>query len=185
MPSLCGSECGNAARENHILSKCSWMDACISCMRCSRALETAFQGSKLHSGDIRCGLHARVWYRYYCKTSYPNVEMVLRNVFFGRDLRFVWLFFSNSNIWSWVGVVSGNKLEISQIWGFYLCFCLSTKGYSWTNLGFLHWLLVLDIFLKPYGWHDMLGFPPFDASLIIVSMGKRCIIGRVSLFSLS
>ncbi len=37
--------------------------------------------------------------------------------------------------------VSGNNLEISQTWGFYLCFCLFTRCNSWTNLSFIHWLI--------------------------------------------
>ncbi len=35
------------------------------------------------------------------------------------------------------------NLEIYQTLGFYLCFRISTKCYSWTNLSFLHWLIVL------------------------------------------
>jgi hypothetical protein len=37
-------------------------------------------------------------------------------------------------------------------------------------------LTVLNGFLKPQEWYGFLpGFPPFDAFLIVVSMGKRCI----------
>ncbi len=45
--------------------------------------------------------------------------------------------------------VSEHNLEIFQNWGFHLSFYLSTKGYSWTNLSFLHWWIVLFGFLKP------------------------------------
>ncbi len=60
--------------------------------------------------------------------------------------------------------VSEHNLEISQTWSFYLRFCLSKRCYSWTNLTFLHWLIFCVGFL--------LGFPLFDAFLIVISMGK-------------
>ncbi len=44
--------------------------------------------------------------------------------------------------------VSGQNLEIFKTWDFYRRFCLPTKFYSWTNLSFLHWLIVLKRFLK-------------------------------------
>jgi hypothetical protein len=54
------------------------------------------------------------------------------------------------NLWKYSFIeVPEHNLEISQTWGFYLSFCLSTKCYSWANLSFLHWLIVLYGFLKP------------------------------------
>ncbi len=37
-----------------------------------------------------------------------------------------------------------------------LGFCLSPKSYSWTNLNFMRWLLVLYGFLKPLVWFSFL-----------------------------
>ncbi len=52
------------------------------------------------------------------------------------------------NSWKYNFVeVSGHNLEISQTWGFYHRFCLSTKYYTWTNLSFLYWLIILYGFL--------------------------------------
>jgi hypothetical protein len=50
------------------------------------------------------------------------------------------------------------------------------KCYSWTNMTFLHRLMFLYGFLKPYGRYGCLsGFTPDDAFIIVFSMEKRCI----------
>ncbi len=63
-------------------------------------------------------------------------------------------------LWAWSWEFS--RLEVS-----FFVFCLSTKCYSWKNLSFLHFLLVLYRILKPYGGYGFLsGFPPFTAFII-------------------
>ncbi len=61
-------------------------------------------------------------------------------------LEFLLFFFLRTvlrwNSWKYNFVeISGNNLEISQKWCFYLRFGLSTKCYLWTNLSFLYWLI--------------------------------------------
>ncbi len=68
--------------------------------------------------------------------------------------------------------VSGNNLELSQTWGFYLLFCLSTNAIHEQT-----WVFFTNFFyrcLKPKGWFRfLLGFPHFGAFLIIVSKGEN------------
>ncbi len=73
--------------------------------------------------------------------------------------------------------VSGNYLEISQTWGFYLSFCLSTQYYSWTNLSFLRWLtdFLIKISETKKEWY---GFLPFNVFLILVLWGKDVFISE-------
>jgi hypothetical protein len=74
------------------------------------------------------------------------------------------------NSWNYHFVeVSRHNLEISQTWGIYLRFCLSTKCNSWTNLSVLPWL---RDFWNHRVWFGFLSsFAPFHAVEIKVSMG--------------